>query len=233
MRARAARRPTTPEAVLSGGAFRRPVRPSDRSDGEEVDMRTRVRGWRRRPNPLRRRSDVVEAWTVLAVAVLLFVGAPVAGAFTACWAHDQARAVAAEQRAERRLVRAEVVGRASPSGPLPSVQTGTQHSYGATVRWTEPGEAPRTAVTRVPSSTREGEKVDLWLDSRGRSVPPPVDGASVWQYAVTFGVCAAGGAAAVVLGAHWAVRRSAMRHRLAEWEEAWARTEPEWTHRRA
>ncbi|MEV6959878.1 hypothetical protein AB0M97_11890 [Streptomyces sp. NPDC051207] len=196
-------------------------------------MRTMVRGRRRPPNPLRRRSDVVEAWTVLAVAVLLWVGAPVAGVVTAWWAHDEARTVAAEQRAERRLVRAEVVGRASLSGSSSSVQSGTLHSYRATVRWTEPGEAPRTVTTRVPSGTRAGEKVDVWLDSRGRSVPPPVDGAAVWHYAVTFGLCAAGGAAAVVLGAHWAVRRVAMRRRLAEWEEAWARTEPEWTRRRA
>ncbi|MDG9719666.1 hypothetical protein [Streptomyces sp. DH24] len=196
-------------------------------------MRTRVRGWRRRPNPLRRRSDVVEAWTVLAVAVLLFVGAPLVGAFTAWWAHGEARALAAEQRDDRRLIRAEVVGRAAASGSLPSVQTGTQYSYRATVRWTEPGEALRTATARVPSSTRAGEKVDVWLDSRGRNVPPPVDGAAVWQHAITFGVCSAGGTAAVVLCAHWAVRQAAMRHRLAEWEEAWARTEPQWTHRRA
>ncbi|MGQ4333511.1 hypothetical protein [Streptomyces hayashii] len=49
-------------------------------DGEEVDMRSGVRGWRRRDNPLRRRSDVVEAWTALVVATLLLVVAPLAGA---------------------------------------------------------------------------------------------------------------------------------------------------------
>lgn len=41
-------------------------------------MRTRVHGWRWRRNPLRRHSDVVEAWTALIVAVLLLVGAPLA-----------------------------------------------------------------------------------------------------------------------------------------------------------
>jgi hypothetical protein len=64
-------------------------------------MRTRLRGWRRRRNPLRRRSDVVEAWTVLAVAVLLFVGAPLAGAAVGWWRYDNAQARAAAQRAER------------------------------------------------------------------------------------------------------------------------------------
>jgi hypothetical protein len=74
-------------------------------------MRTRVRGWRWRRNPLRRRSDVVEAWTALAVAVLLLVGAPLAGALAGLWAHRTAQAVAEERRAERHQVHAEVVGR--------------------------------------------------------------------------------------------------------------------------
>jgi hypothetical protein len=196
-------------------------------------MRTRVRGLHRQPNPLRRRSDVVEVWTALAVAVLLVLGAPVAGVLTAWWAHGQARAVAAEQRADRRQVRAQVVGRASSSDPLSWQQTGVQHSYRAVVRWAGPGGAPHTATVSVPLSAREGERTDVWVDSRGRSVPPPVDDAAVWQHAVSFGACSAGGTAAVVLGAYWAVRRAALRHRLAEWEEAWARTEPQWTRRRA
>jgi hypothetical protein len=75
--------------------------------------------------------------------------------------------------------------------------------------------------------------VDVWFDSRGRSVTPPVDGTAVRQHALTMGTCAAGGAVLVVLLAHSAVRRPALRRRLAEWDRAWARTEPEWTHRNA
>ncbi|CAL9650274.1 hypothetical protein SUDANB145_06584 [Streptomyces sp. enrichment culture] len=194
-------------------------------------MRTRVRGWRWRRNPLRRRSDVIEAWTVLVVAVLLLVGAPALGAATAWWAHGQARAVAAEQRAERRQVRAEVVGTTPET--LPSVQSGGQHSYRAAVRWSEPGEAPRTTSARLPAETRRGETVTVWLDARGRSVPPPADGATVWRHAVTMGACATAGSAAVVLLGHCAVRRVALRHRLAEWDRDWARAEPQWSHRDA
>ncbi|GAB2728456.1 hypothetical protein [Streptomyces bullii] len=194
-------------------------------------MRTRARGWRWRRNPLRRRSDVVEAWTVLVVAVLLFVGAPLVGAVAAGWAHGEARAIAAQQRAERHRVRAEVVGRAGDS--LPSMQAAGQHAYRATVRWSEPGEGQRTAVARVPGGTRQGETVDVWFDSRGRSVTPPADGSTVWQHTVAVGVCAAGGAVALVLLAHGIVRRVALSRRLAEWEREWARTEPQWTHRRA
>lgn len=192
-------------------------------------MRTRVRGWRWRRSPLRRRSDVVEAWTVLVVAVLILVGAPLAGTAAARWAHGEARSVSAEQRAERHRVRAEVID----SDSLPSARPGGQHAYRATVRWTEPGEGTRTATARVPADTRQGETVDVWFDDRGRNVMPPVDGAAVWRHTLTIGTCAAAGAVLVVLVGHFLVRRVSLRRRLAEWDRAWARTEPQWTHRDA
>jgi hypothetical protein len=42
-------------------------------------MGSRVRGRRLRHNELRRRSDVVETWTLLGVGLLLFVVAPLGG----------------------------------------------------------------------------------------------------------------------------------------------------------
>lgn len=165
------------------------------------------------------------------MVVLLFVGAPLVGVVAAWWAHGEARATVGEQRADRRPVRAEVVGRASDA--LPVAQGGRHPSTKMTVRWTEPGEGPRTATTRVPAGTGTGDMVDVWLDSRGRAVAPPPDSTAVWQHTATLGVCAAGGAVAVILLGHTVVRRAAMRRRLEEWEQEWARTEPEWTGRRA
>ncbi|MFF7356334.1 hypothetical protein ACFZA1_27365 [Streptomyces filipinensis] len=190
-------------------------------------MRTRVHGWRWRRNPLRRSSDVVEAWTVLIVAVLLFVVAPLVGAAAGLRAHGEARTLAAAQRAERHLVRARVIG--DPPERLSAVQGDREHPYRAEVRWTEPGKGARTAWARVPAGTRTGDTVSVWFDARGRNVAPPAGDAVVWQHAVTVGVCAAGGAAAVVLLGHAVERRIALRHRLAEWEREWARTGPRWT----
>ncbi|MEU3253438.1 hypothetical protein [Streptomyces sp. NPDC006997] len=195
-------------------------------------MRTQVRGWRWRRNPLRRRSDVVEAWTVLAVVVLLLVGAPLAGLAAARWAHGEARAAAAALRAERRQVEAQVVGRTARS--LPTARDGEEYAFRATVRWVErPGARPRTATARVPDGTHAGDRVPLWVDSHSRPVPPPPSGTAVREHAFATGLCATGGAVAVVLLGHAAVRRAATRRRLAEWERAWARTEPEWTRRQA
>ncbi|MFF5499227.1 hypothetical protein [Streptomyces aquilus] len=193
-------------------------------------MRTRVRGWRWRHNPLRRRSDVVEAWTTLVVVLLLLLVAPLAGALTARWAHSEAQAVAASQRADRHSVRAEVVG--GIPNELPTVQGSRAHTFRTTVTWTEPGEGRRTATARVPAGSRDGDMVTVWFDSRGRNVPAPTNAVSVWQHTVTMGACATAGTVGVILLGRLAVRHVATRHRLAEWEAEWARTEPEWTRRR-
>ncbi|WP_077800772.1 DUF3592 domain-containing protein [Streptomyces sp. JHA26] len=193
-------------------------------------MRTRVRGWRWRRNPLRRRSDVVEAWTALVVAVLLCVGAPLAGVSAALWAQGQAQRIAAQQRAERHRVHATVVDRTPDS--VASAQTGGQ-SYRVVVRWTTPGGDTRTATSRVPAGARQGDVVTVWLDSRGRSVPPPTGGSAVLEHTVTVGAFATLGAALTVLVGHSLGQRAALRRRMAEWERDWACTEPQWTHRRA
>jgi hypothetical protein len=193
-------------------------------------MRTWLRDWRWRPNELRRRSDVVEAWTVLAVTVLLLLGAPLAGLAAGVWAYGNAEARADTLRAERYQVRAEVIG--DTRSPVPSVQGGRPVTQRVTVRWTEPEGAVRTVRAAVPADARRGDVVDLWLDSRGRTVQPPPDSSAVWQHSLALGVCGTAGAAAVVLVGHGVVRRTAERHRMAEWERDWARTEPEWTRRR-
>ncbi|MGW0075580.1 Rv1733c family protein [Streptomyces cellulosae] len=184
---------------------------------------------RRRRGPLCRRSDVVEAWTAVAVAVLLCLTVPLAGVLTTRWAYEDARAAADEQRADRHRVRAEVLER--PSKAHSPTESERRHASRATVRWTDPDDGTRTALARVPADVRPGDPVHVWLDSRGREVLPPVDDTSVWQYGVGMGTLAAGSTAAVLLLAHRATRRVALRRRLEEWERDWARTGPLWTHR--
>ncbi|MFF9405285.1 hypothetical protein ACF1B0_07045 [Streptomyces anandii] len=193
-------------------------------------MRASVRGWRWRRNPLRRRSDVVEAWTALAVTLALVLGAPLLGALTGWWAHGQARAVQRAELADRHRVRAEVVGR-TPDPP-PSVQGGGRHTYRVAVRWSDADHRAHTLVARVPPGTRQGDTVGVWLDPGGRGVPPPPDETAVWQHTMALGACGACGAAAVVLLGRSLVGRVALRRRLAEWEREWARTGPRWSGRR-
>ncbi|MFF6785130.1 hypothetical protein [Streptomyces sp. NPDC012510] len=194
-------------------------------------MRGQVFGWRWRRNPLRRRSDVVEAWTVLLVLFLLVLGAPAAGVAVGWWAHGDARAHAVAERAALDLVSAVVVEDAPDAAP--TAHGDKQPQYWVQARWTEPDGGSRTGEARVQAGTERGDRADVWLDSAGRSVPAPPTDTAVWQHALAMGTWTTGGVVAVVLLGHFAVRRVATRHRLAEWEREWARTGPEWRHRRA
>ncbi|MYU24853.1 hypothetical protein [Streptomyces sp. SID8352] len=193
-------------------------------------MRTGVCVRRRHRNPLLRRSDIVETWTALVVAVLLVVGAPLLGTVAAVRSDGHARAVAAEQRAERHRVGALVTGRASEAPA--SSEDGGRQSFRATVRWTARNGTTRDATARVPADTRAGDTVGIWVDSRDRRVPPPAGDTEILEHTVTVGAFTTLGTALVVVAGHRAVRGAAMRRRLAEWDRAWARTEPRWTHRR-
>ncbi|MDX3522763.1 hypothetical protein [Streptomyces scabiei] len=191
-------------------------------------MRGQVFGWRWRANPLRRRSDVVEAWTVLCVVLLLALGAPAAGVVVGLWAHQDARTQATAERAALDRVSAVIVEKAPAS--VPSAHDDKQPTYWVRARWTEPDGGSRTGEARVPAGTERGDRADVWLDDAGRSVRPPPTDTAIWQHALAMGTCATGGVVCVVLLGHVVVRRVAIRHRLAEWEREWTRTGPDWGH---
>ncbi|WP_328498206.1 hypothetical protein OHS59_39965 [Streptomyces sp. NBC_00414] len=193
-------------------------------------LRTQVIGRHGRHNPLRRRSDVVEVWTAMVVTAVLWAGAPLAGLAAGWWAYDGARSTAAEQRAERHRVLATVVESAPSSAPR--AEGDRRPVQRVTVRWAEPGERTRTGETRVPAGAGVGDHTYVWLDWRDRIVPAPTSGTVVWQHTLAVGACGAGLAAAGVLALHALVRRVAARRRLAEWEQEWARTGPEWARHR-
>ncbi|GAA3044047.1 Rv1733c family protein [Streptomyces glomeratus] len=194
-------------------------------------MRTRMRGWRWRRNPLRRRSDVVEAWTALLVALLLCVGAPLVGAAVGWWAYGDARATQSDQLARRHQVPAVLVEDAPAAAP--SSQGVKQPLYRVQVRWTEPGKGTRTTSAQVPAGSVHGDRLRVWLDAEGHGVAPPPSDAAVWQHGVTAGVWTAGGMAGAVFLGRAVVGRVAERHRMAEWEAEWARTGPDWGRRTA
>lgn len=194
-------------------------------------MRTRVRGWRWRRNPLRRRSDVVEAWTALLITVLLCLGAPLVGMAAGWAAYDSAHTAQLTERAQRHQVPA-VLAEDAPA-TVPSTQSAKQPLYQVKVRWTEPGKGTRVTPALVPGGSRSGDRVTVWLDARRHGVAPPRNDAAVWQHALTSGVWTAGGVAAAVFLGRAVIGRVAERHRMREWEAEWARTGPEWGRRTA
>ncbi|MGW2648906.1 Rv1733c family protein [Streptomyces sp. NPDC001393] len=181
--------------------------------------------WRWRCNPLRRREDVVEAWLVLAVWMLVVVAGAVAGVLTARAAGD----VFAAQRAHRHPVRAVLL--ADPPHGAASAWP-ADGLVRARVRWSAPDGTPRTGDTLVGSGLRAGARVAAWQDDHGSLTPAkptnPTEGAIE---AGVFGVAAALAAAAPVYGAGALGRLWLDRRRMARWEREWDLVEPRWGHR--
>jgi hypothetical protein len=131
--------------------------------------RTRVPLWRWRSNPVRRRDDVLEAWLVLVMWVLVAAGGTAAGVVTA-HAADQ---VFARQRADRVPVRAVLLD----DVPRPATSGLGGDLGSARVRWTNSDGSTHSGTTLVPTGTKAGSAVRIWIDGRGRPstqpTPPP------------------------------------------------------------
>jgi len=185
----------------------------------------RVRWWRLRHNPLRRRSYLVEAWLLLAAWTLAAVAAVGTGVWTA---HAVERSIEG-LRAQRHSVRAVLTKDAERTV---GTADGTDNDRAwATVRWTAADGTKHTGITRVDTGSKAGSTTRVWLDAEGRLVPAPAtaDQARV-QGAVLGGVAAVGTGSAVLL-VGWGVCGRLERRRLDQWDAEWARVGPQWGHK--
>ncbi|WP_328843180.1 Rv1733c family protein [Streptomyces sp. NBC_00258] len=176
--------------------------------------KTRRARWRR--NPLKRRSDIVEAWVVLAGWVLALVGSLLAGLVTA----DSVERAADRQRVDRRAISAilaeDAEGKSSPWAV-------SDHRVRTKVHWTAPDGSTRTDEARVAPETPAGNRVTVWVDKGGSLVIEPMTDEEADIQAAFGGVLAAMGAGAAVSGAVWMVRRCLDLRRIQQWAAEWER----------
>ncbi|WP_225829913.1 hypothetical protein [Streptomyces sp. NK08204] len=179
----------------------------------------RVRLWRWRRNPLRRHSDLVEAWIVLAAWLLAALGGVLAGAAAA----QATESGLAARRAQAHAVSAVLTDDAART---PAAASGYDDGrVWVAVRWTDPDGSPHTDLAKTLPGTREGTRLTVWTDHAGHMVSAPVTGTDATVQAALTGALAAPAAGATVWGAGRTVRTWLMRRRLAEWDEEWRRAE--------
>ncbi|MFJ5220229.1 hypothetical protein ACIP98_36770 [Streptomyces sp. NPDC088354] len=184
--------------------------------------------WHQRRNPLRRRSDVLAAWTGVTAAFLTAVGAPAVGAVTAFRAEDSAL----RQGQDMRRVAAVVTKDAAHA--VPNAYTGSRGKVEAPVRWAAPDGSVHTGSARVDSDSPAGSITTVWVDRGGRihEVAPPTPGQARVQGVVS-GIHGAVGTGALLLAGRWAVRLRIDRRRADAWDREWSQVEPSWAHRQA
>ncbi|GGX95922.1 Rv1733c family protein [Streptomyces fructofermentans] len=173
--------------------------------------------WRWWPNPLRRRSDKVEAWTLLATWAVTLLAGVLAGAATA----QSVERSLARERAEWRAVPARLIERA------PGSAAGSERVW-AKVRWTAADGVAHEGQTRVEPGSAAGTPVTVWTDLEGLQVTRPATKAQASLRASLVGMLIGVSAAAVPLAGGRLLRGRLEQLRLDAWDAEWERVGPQW-----
>ncbi|WCD84862.1 putative membrane protein [Streptomyces xanthophaeus] len=196
-------------------------------------VRTAMGVWRWRSNPLRRQTDLFEAWVALAAFVFLLVVAPAVGCLAGLQVESTLQRAAREQRQERYLVPATVVRQAPESLPAASADPWTQQEAPQRTQivasWTAPDGSPHQGT--VPAAEEPpvpGDRFRIWTDTHGRLVGQPLDPSSASFHAGTAGLAAAICAAVLGETVRRLVVRRLMHRRYVRLDRAWAAAWPDW-----
>ncbi|MGY4741995.1 Rv1733c family protein [Streptomyces sp. ATMOS53] len=187
----------------------------------------RVLLWRWRRNPLKRRSDVAEAWIAVAAAMLLLmapaVGVVMAGVGERA-ALDQAQGL---HRSAAHLV--------EDASATPARFSGMADDHvRATVRWTMPDGSPRTGRAPVTAGgNKTGSSTTVWFDGEGHLQPAPPTPAQADSQGAALGAAAGAGVCVLVVGVWWAARVRLDVGRGAQWDRARAEFNANRGHRHA
>ncbi|MEV8542187.1 hypothetical protein [Streptomyces sp. NPDC051572] len=174
--------------------------------------------WRWRRNSLRRRSDLIEAWIVLAAWLIGLAGSLFAGLTTA----DAVQQKLDEQRTERHPVTAVLTTKAAGSTSAQAVDD--SHVW-AGVHWTTQDGVTHTGRAEVHAGSPADTPVTIWTDRQGRQVAKPLAPGEAEFQADWAGVLAAVGAVGAVFGSAQLGRAALGRRRLRDWEEEWVRVD--------
>lgn len=194
-------------------------------------MRALVGLWRWRHNPLRRRTDLVEAWVAFAAVLLIAVAAPLAGFAIGGLTRDALLQSVREQREVRHEIAATVVKKISrpPVDPDPETSSARDKHSRVLAHWTAPdGTARSGAVMADLDSPDPGDRFRLWTDERGQVVGRPLDDVTASTHAALAGLGAGAAAVGLVEGARRFVVWRIVLLRYDRWDRAWDKAGPDW-----
>jgi hypothetical protein len=175
-------------------------------------------------NPMRRRVDRAQQ-VVMAVLMLIFlVAGPWLTAYTAGRAYTTGQQAEHEQRAQRHLVTATVIG----TGQLGADETGRGVQRMIDVGWTEQGHQRTTQIPELPGD-RAGVQRQIWVDQAGHLTGRPRDHAQTITDTTLAAIFSLAGVALPLIGLRALIRSRLDRRRYAQWDADWVRTAPIWT----
>lgn len=184
--------------------------------------------WRWRRNPLRRRTDVLQAWLGLGLLLAVLVVAPVVTVLVADAAHRHYEDTARRQSLTRYETTATLT-RDAPRHPEPGSDEEKKTRYPAEVRFITREGRTRTTRTEVPPGLTAGNEVRVWVTTDGEATDPPLTREQIRSRSMGWALLAAVGVALTGAAAHALTALALRRRNLADWATAWAETAPRWT----
>jgi hypothetical protein len=191
-------------------------------------LRRQVRGLRPDRNPLRRRTDRVEAYLLVGLFVAAAAGAPFAARAASRATYASALRTQREQVATRHPVKAVLT---QPAG---STITGYTLSVDVPTKafLTTAAGARRPVEVLAQTGKPKGSTVTVWTDQNGNLVSPPLTAAQVTGQGDAGMIGAVAGIAVVFLTGAGVAHYALYRRRMAAWAAGWLLTEPMWNRQR-
>ena len=176
-------------------------------------------------NPLRRRSDVVEAWLLPGVIAAFVALSPLvaAGATTMVRADN-----AAAQHVARSLHAVPAVVLQAAPGPEMSDNGANTWLVWTRAQWTANGRE-WTGNVPVPANTKAGSIVTILLDRAGQVRMPPLTPSRARDRLIVALLVSFAALALLLALLAMLSRRILDRRRLAGWETAWLSVGPTWS----
>jgi hypothetical protein len=181
-------------------------------------------------NPLRRRTDRIEAWLTIAVMTVVLLVAPVVAWRAGAAAYGgEFSASEREERLQRFQVEAVLLGDTTDY-VVAYGQAGVWQEP-VPARWIAPDGTPRTGSVVPQSRANAGTTILIWTDPQGNLLAPP---ASYSPHAVALGAGLATALGLVGTGALvlMLIRKRLDERRMASWRTEWMLVEPGWSGRR-
>lgn len=176
-------------------------------------------------NPLRRRSDLIEAWLLPGAVIVFLALGPLVASLAVGLAHlDNA----STRYAQRSLGPVPGVVLAAAPGPLMADNGANSWVVWVPARWTAAG---RPQAGRVPavSGTKAGSIVPVWLDHDGKVRLPPLTAGQARDRVIVAAATALAALAAALACIGLICRWRLNRGRLRSWEADWRAVGPQWS----
>lgn len=186
--------------------------------------------WRWRRNPLRRRTDRIEAWVALAAALLIALGATSVGWLAGRATHGALLETVRIQHQQRHLewVTVDRLISRTPLDPDPETSSQRDAHRRVIARWTARDGTAHIGQLAAPRPVETGERFRIWTDGRGRVAPRPMDASTAGTHAVLAGLGTTAGVSMMIEGARRMVVWLLMVRRFRRWDEEWERAGQDW-----